>query len=87
MALRQKPIEGVSMVYTFNDAQAKSRHTVQYAEFIGNRGIYKDGWYATTLHKLPWEPQPRASFEQDKWELSQHCGRLQLRDRPRRQKP
>jgi arylsulfatase A-like enzyme len=65
----QKPIEGVSMVYTFNDPAAKSRHTVQYYEFIGNRAIYKDGWYATTLHKLPWEAQPRASFEQDKWEL------------------
>jgi arylsulfatase A-like enzyme len=65
----QKPIEGVSMVYSFNDAQAKSPHTVQYAEFAGNRGIYKDGWYATTLHKAPWEAQPRSTFDQDKWEL------------------
>ena len=46
------------MVYSFNDAQAKSPHTVQYSEFMGNRGIYKDGWYATALHKVPWEPQP-----------------------------
>jgi hypothetical protein len=65
----QKPIEGVSMVYTFNDAQAKSRHTVQYAEFVGNRGIYKDGWYATALHKVAWEAQSRSSLAQDKWEL------------------
>jgi arylsulfatase A-like enzyme len=49
----QKPIEGVSMVYSFTDAQAKSPHTVQYTEFAGNRGIYKDGWYATTLHRAP----------------------------------
>jgi arylsulfatase A-like enzyme len=65
----QKPIEGVSMVYSFADSQAKSPHTVQYAEFAGNRGIYKDGWYALTLHKVPWEPQPRTTFDQDKWEL------------------
>jgi arylsulfatase A-like enzyme len=65
----QMPIEGVSMVYSFTDAQAKSSHTVQYAEFMGNRGIYKDGWYATTLHKAPWDIQPRSSFDQDRWEL------------------
>jgi arylsulfatase A-like enzyme len=65
----QKPIEGVSMAYSFSDAQAKSPHTVQYAEFIGNRGIYKDGWYATALHKVAWEAQPRSSLEEDKWEL------------------
>jgi arylsulfatase A-like enzyme len=65
----QKPIEGVSMAYTFKDAQAKSLHTVQYAEFQGNRGIYKDGWYALTLHRVPWDPQPRSTFDNDKWEL------------------
>jgi arylsulfatase len=66
----QSPMEGVSVVYSFDDAQAKSPHTVQYAEFMGNRGVYKDGWYATTLHKAPWEAQPRSpSLEQDKWEL------------------
>jgi arylsulfatase len=65
----QKPIEGVSMVYSFTDAQAKSPHAVQYAEFAGNRGIYKDGWYALTLHRVPWESQPRTTFDQDKWEL------------------
>jgi len=65
----QSPLEGVSMVYSFSNAQAKSPHTVQYAEFQGNRGIYKDGWYATSLHKVAWEPQPRTPFDQDKWEL------------------
>jgi len=65
----QKPMEGVSMAYSFSDAQAKSPHTVQYAEFQGNRGIYKDGWYATSLHKVAWEAKPRSSFDQDKWEL------------------
>jgi arylsulfatase len=65
----QKPMEGVSMSYSFSDAQAKSPHTVQYAEFQGNRGIYKDGWYATSLHKVAWEAQPRSTFDKDKWEL------------------
>ena len=69
MAFAQKPIEGVSMLDSFDDAQAKSAHTVQYYEIYGNRGIYKDGWYATTLHKVAWEAKPRSSYADDKWEL------------------
>ncbi len=65
----QKPIEGFSMLGEFNNPQAKSAHTTQYYEIYGNRGIYKDGWYAATLHKLSWEPQPRNSYANDKWEL------------------
>ena len=66
----QKPIEGVSMMNSFDDAQAKSAHTTQYYEIYGNRGIYKDGWYAATLHKVAWEPKPRTtSYADDKWEL------------------
>jgi len=65
----QSPMEGVSMAYSFSDAKVKSPHTVQYFEFQGNRGIYKDGWYATSLHKVAWEAQPRTTFDQDKWEL------------------
>ena len=67
--IMQKALEGVSMVYTFDDPHAKSRHTVQYAEFQGNRGIYKDGWYALTMHKVAWENQPRTPYDKDKWEL------------------
>ena len=66
----QKPIEGVSMMNSFDDAQAKSARTTQYYEIYGNRGIYKDGWYASTLHKVSWEPKPRTtSYADDKWEL------------------
>jgi arylsulfatase len=65
----QKPLEGVSMVDTFNNAEAKSRHTTQYFEMAGNRGIYQDGWFATTVHRAPWEAKPRATFANDKWEL------------------
>ena len=45
----QKPIEGVSMVYTFDNAQAKSRHTTQYFEMFGNRGVYHDGVLMATF--------------------------------------
>jgi len=65
----QSPIEGVSMVYTFEDPKAKSRHTTQYFEIFGNRAIYHDGWLAGTVHSAPWEMKPRASLLDDKWEL------------------
>ena len=66
---KQAPIEGVSMVYTFGDARAKSRHQVQYFEILGNRGIYADGWFAGTIHRAPWEFKPRSFLSEDKWEL------------------
>jgi arylsulfatase len=65
----QKPLEGVSLAYTFGDAKAESRHKVQYFEMFGNRAMYADGWFARTIHKAPWEPKPRAPLLEDKWEL------------------
>jgi arylsulfatase len=65
----QEPIEGVSMLYTFADAKAESRHKTQYFEIFGNRGIYQDGWFAGTIHRAPWEREPRQPLLQDKWEL------------------
>lgn len=65
----QTPIEGASMLYTFNDDKAKSHHITQYFEIFGNRSIYHDGWLAGTVHKAPWEPKPRATLADDKWEL------------------
>ena len=67
--ITQAPIEGVSMVYTLADAKAGDRHLTQYFEIFGNRAIYSDGWLAGTVHKAPWEPKPRATLENDKWEL------------------
>jgi arylsulfatase len=69
--VEQKPIEGISMLYTFDDAMAKSRRTVQYFEMFGNRGIYKDGWVATARHgRLPWETAASTGeFDTDRWEL------------------
>lgn len=65
----QKPIEGTSLAYTFNDALAKNRHHTQYFEILGNRALYHDGWLARTIHRAPWETKPRAALDQDRWEL------------------
>jgi len=65
----QAPMEGVSMVYTFDDANAPGRHTTQYFEIGGNRAIYHDGWVAATVHKAPWEPSARRPLAEDVWEL------------------
>jgi arylsulfatase len=65
----QTPIQGVSMVYTFADAQAKDRRKTQYFEIFGNRGIYHDGWLANTVHRAAWESKPRRPLAEDKWEL------------------
>jgi arylsulfatase A-like enzyme len=56
--IKQLPIEGVSMVYTWDkaNANAPTTHTTQYFEMLGNRAIYQDGWVAaTTPATLPWE--------------------------------
>ncbi len=65
----QTPIEGVSMVYTFADSKAPSRHTTQYFEIFGNRAIYRDGWLAGTVHRAAWELKVRRPLEDDIWEL------------------
>ncbi|MFO7708234.1 MAG: arylsulfatase [Desulfobacterales bacterium] len=66
----QRPMDGVSMAYTFDDAHAKDRHTIQYFEMFGNRAIYHDGWFARTIHKAPWEQKPRRALDDDSgWEL------------------
>jgi arylsulfatase A-like enzyme len=65
----QRPMDGVSMAYSFDDARAKERHTTQYFEMFGNRAIYRDGWFARTIHKAPWEAKPRRALTEDIWEL------------------
>jgi arylsulfatase A-like enzyme len=68
--LKQKPIEGTSLVYSFNDAKAPTQHTTQYFEMIGNRGVYHDGWVAcTTPMRLPWQGATDSSPDDFKWEL------------------
>ena len=69
--IEQKPIDGTSFAYTFDNAAAQEQHTTQYFEMVGNRAIYKDGWMAsTTPLRLPWvtigqEPNP----DDFQWEL------------------
>jgi arylsulfatase len=67
----QKPIEGFSMVYTFDNPHAKSVHRTQYFEMFTNRAIYNDGWVAaTTPPRLPWVMSLSALPVEDyKWEL------------------
>ena len=67
--IEQKPMEGVSMNYSFDNASAPDTRTTQYFEMIGNRAIYHDGWFAGTIHKAPWEAAPRRPLAEDIWEL------------------
>jgi arylsulfatase A-like enzyme len=67
----QSPMEGTSMLYTFNDAAAPERHDLQYFEMFANRGIYHRGWSAVTKHRTPWVMVggDLPAFDDDVWEL------------------
>jgi len=67
--VQQKPIEGVSMLYSFNDAKAEEQHVTQYFEMFGNRGIYHKGWTAVTKHVTPWIQAKNVPLDDDVWEL------------------
>ncbi len=66
---QQTPIEGTSLVYSFNDQNADERHTTQYFEIFGNRAIYHEGWLARTLHRAPWQTLKQTPLADDKWDL------------------
>lgn len=65
----QIPMEGTSFLYTFDDAEAPERHTTQYFEMFGNRAIYRDGWFARTIHRAPWQTGEQKPLTEDVWEL------------------
>ena len=65
----QVPMSGTSMLYSFNDGSAPDQHKQQYFEMFGNRAMYKDGWLARTIHRAPWEMEPRRPLAEDIWEL------------------
>jgi len=69
--IAQQDLDGVSMTYSFDDADAANRKKRQYYEMFGNRAIWADGWKAVTLHanRMPWELGVVLPFDQDKWEL------------------
>jgi arylsulfatase len=65
----QRPMDGISMLYSVGDAKAADRRTTQYFEMFGNRGIYHQGWVACTRHSLPWLMVQSPPLDQDVWEL------------------
>jgi arylsulfatase len=66
----QRPIEGVSMAYSFGDGDAPDRRATQYFEMFCNRGIYHEGWAAVTRHSTPWVMAAEMpAFDDDVWEL------------------
>ena len=70
--VKQTPLEGASLAYSFDHPQAPSPRNLQYFEKAGNRGIYKDGWFAGRRFLLPWGPQPakwESNIDQHPWEL------------------
>jgi arylsulfatase len=70
--VRQEPLEGVSMLYSFDEAGAPSNHRTQYFEILANRAIYHDGWVATCFHgRPPWVRSQKLEVAgpQEKWEL------------------
>ncbi|MEM8668381.1 MAG: arylsulfatase [Planctomycetota bacterium] len=67
--VKQKPLDGVSMLYAANDADAPERHTTQYFEMFGNRAIYHEGWLARVVHQIPWQGKPLRTLQEDIWEL------------------
>lgn len=68
--VRQIPIAGASLVYSFDNPTAPERRTTQYFEIAGNRAVYHEGWFARTIHKAPWEAKPRRTLQDNSaWEL------------------
>ena len=69
--VQQSPMEGTSMLYSFNDVDASERHELQYFEMFANRGVYHKGWSAVTKHKTPWVMVGGGlpAFDDDVWEL------------------
>jgi len=65
----QIPFSGVSFMFSFDDAKAADRHTTQYFEMFGNRGIYHNGWVACTRHSIPWLLATNPPLTDDVWEL------------------
>jgi arylsulfatase len=69
--VQQSPMEGTSMLYSFNEPDTAERHELQYFEMFGNRGVYYKGWSAVTKHRTPWVMVGGglAAFDDDVWEL------------------
>ena len=69
--IAQKPLDGVSMLYSLNDPNAQSTRTTQYFEMLGNQAIYHDGWMASARVGVPWTTEGKDPnlLENPNWEL------------------
>jgi arylsulfatase A-like enzyme len=67
--VKQRPMDGVSMLYSADSPKAAGCRTTQYFEMFGNRGIYHEGWVACTRHSIPWMMVPLPKVADDVWEL------------------
>ena len=67
--VKQRPMDGVSMLYSTEAPEAPDRHKTQYFEMFGNRGIYHEGWVACTRHSIPWLLAENPPLKGDVWEL------------------
>ena len=82
--VQQAPIEGASMVYSFDTGDAPERHDLQYFEMFGNRGIYHRGWSAVTRHSTPWLSTGAAAVRRRRLGALRRRDRLDAGARPRR---
>jgi arylsulfatase len=68
--IEQRPMDGISMLYSADNAKAAERRKTQYFEMFGNRGIYHEGWVAATRHSIPWDGAAKLpNLKDDVWEL------------------
>ena len=67
--VQQRPLDGMSLLYSADAPQAADRRTTQYFEMFGNRGIYHEGWVACTRHSIPWLMAQNPPLSSDVWEL------------------
>jgi arylsulfatase len=67
--VKQRPMDGVSMLYSVDAPEAPERHKTQYFEMFGTRGIYHEGWVACTRHSIPWLLVQNPPLKGDVWEL------------------
>ncbi len=66
--IKQTPLAGKSLLYSFGDAGVRSTHTTQYFEVLGNRALLHENWVLAARHAQPWEKATKP-FDDDKWEL------------------
>jgi arylsulfatase len=86
--IKQRPMDGVSMLYSADNAKAADRRKTQYFEMFGNRGIYHEGWMASTRHSIPWDMAAKIpALKDDVWELYEVSGDFSQADNLAQKRP